>query len=62
MTSIAKQNTIEALNIYHKAQTNKWEVRVTDGNVRIATWTDRLGSFINNFLHPNRMRTDWNKK
>jgi len=38
MTSIAKQNTIEALNIYHKAQTNKWEVRVSEsGNVRIAS-------------------------
>ena len=44
MTSIAKQNTIEALTIYHKAHVNKWEVRVTDGNVRIASWTDRFKS------------------
>jgi len=62
MTSIAKQNTIEALNIYHKAQTNKWEIRVTDGNVRIASWTDSFSSGLKNFFIPNRKRTDWNEK
>jgi hypothetical protein len=62
MTSIAKQNTIDALYVMHQPEAKKWGVRVIDGNIRIATWTDRLGSFINNFLHPNRTRTDWNKK
>jgi len=62
MTSIAKQNTIDALTIYHKAQTNKWEVRVTDGNVRIASWTDKFSSIFKNFFNPNRKRTDWNEK
>ncbi len=62
MTSIAKQNTIEALYVMHQPEAKKWGVRVIDGNVRIATWTDRLGSFINNFRNPNRTRTDWNEK
>ena len=63
MTSIAKQNTIEALSIYHKAQTNKWEVRVSEsGNVRIASWTDSFSSGLQNFFIPNRKRTDWNEK
>ncbi len=63
MTSIAKQNTIEALNIYHQAQTNKWEVRVSEsGNVRIASWTDSFSSGLQNFFIPNRKRTDWNEK
>jgi|GEM_PF-6506345 len=62
MTSIAKQNTIDALYVMHQPEAKKWGVRVIDGNVRIATWTDRLGSFINNFRNPNRTRTDWNEK
>lgn len=62
MTSIAKQNTIEALTIYHKAQTNKWEVRVTDGNIRIASWTDKFSSVLNSIFNPSRERTDWNEK
>jgi hypothetical protein len=63
MTSIAKQNTIEALNIYHKAQTNKWEVRVSEsGNVRIASWTDRFKSGFRAIFNPRRERTNWNEK
>lgn len=63
MTSIAKQNTIEALNIYHKAQTNKWEVRVSEsGNVRIASWTDRFKSGFRAIFNPSRERTNWNEK
>jgi len=62
MTSIAKQNTIDALYVMHQPEAKKWGVRVIDGNIRIATWTDRLGSFINNFRNPNRTRTDWNEK
>ena len=62
MTSIAKQNTIEALTIYHKAQKKEWGVRVVDGNVRIASWTEHLGSRIKNYFHPTRIRTDWNEK
>jgi len=62
MTSIAKQNTIDALYVMHQPEAKKWGVRVIDGNVRIATWTDRLGSFINNFRNPTRTRTDWNEK
>jgi hypothetical protein len=62
MTSIAKQNTIEALNIYHKAQKKEWGVRVVDGNVRVATWTEHLGSRIKNYFNPSRERTNWNEK
>ncbi len=63
MTSIAKQNTIEALTIYHKAQTNKWEVRVSEsGNVRIASWTDRFKSGFRAIFNPSRERTNWNEK
>lgn len=63
MTSIAKQNTIEALNIYHKAQTNKWEVRVSEsGNIRIASWTDRFKSGFRAIFNPSRERTNWNEK
>ncbi len=62
MTSIAKQNTIEALTIYHKAQKKEWGVRVVDGNVRIASWTDKFSSVFKNFFNPNRKRTDWNEK
>jgi|LauGreDrversion4_2_1035121.scaffolds.fasta_scaffold23243_4 hypothetical protein len=63
MTSIAKQNTIEALNIYHKAQTNKWEVRVSEsGNVRIASWTDRFKSGFRAIFNPRRERTNWDEK
>lgn len=63
MTSIAKQNTIEALNIYHKAHVNKWEVRVSEsGNVRIASWTDRFKSGFRAIFNPYRKRTDWSEK
>ena len=63
MTSIAKQNTIEALNIYHKAHVNKWEVRVSEsGNVRIASWTDRFKSGFRAIFNPSRERTNWNEK
>ena len=63
MTSIAKQNTIEALNIYHQAQTNKWEVRVSEsGNVRIASWTDRFKSGFRAIFNPRRERTNWDEK
>ncbi len=62
MTSIAKQNTIEALTIYHKAHVNKWEVRVVDGNVRIASWTDKFSSVLSSIFNPYRKRTDWNEK
>ena len=62
MTSIAKQNTIEALTIYHKAQKKEWGVRVVDGNVRIASWTEQLGSRIKNYFKPDRERTNWNEK
>lgn len=63
MTSIAKQNTIEALTIYHKAQTNKWEVRVSEsGNVRIASWTDRFKSGFRAIFNSSRERTNWNEK
>ena len=62
MTSIAKQNTIEALNIYHKAQKKEWGVRVVDGNVRVATWTEHLGSRIKNYFNPSRERTNWNQE
>ena len=63
MTSIAKQNTIEALTIYHKAHVNKWEVRVSEsGNVRIASWTDRFKSGFRAIFNPSRERTNWNEK
>lgn len=62
MTSIAKQNTIEALTIYHKAQKKEWAVRVVDGNVRVATWTEHLGSRIKNYFNPSRERTNWNQE
>ena len=62
MTSIAKQSTIEALTIYHKAQKKEWGVRVVDGNVRIASWTEHLGSRIKNYFNPSRERTNWNEK
>jgi len=62
MTSIAKQNTIEALTIYHKAHVNKWEVRVTDGNVRIASWTDRFKSIFTKIFNPSINRAHWDKK
>ncbi len=63
MTSIAKQNTIDALTIYHKAQTNKWEVRVSEsGNVRIASWIDRFKSGFRAIFNPSRERTNWNEK
>jgi hypothetical protein len=63
MTSIAKQNTIDALTIYHKAHVNKWEVRVSEsGNVRIATWTDRFKSGFRAIFNPSRERTKWDEK
>jgi len=63
MTSIAKHNTIEALNIYHQAQTNKWEVLVSEsGNVRIASWTDRFKSGFRAIFNPRRERTNWDEK
>ncbi len=63
MTSIAKQNTIEALTIYHKAHVNKWEVRVSEsGNVRIASWTDRFKSGFRAIFNPRRERTNWDEK